>query len=123
MPLGTEVGFSQGDIALDGDPAALLNKCSAVAEIGDRLVATDMGRKLGAVPLFFGGGGAGSPSNKMWRGPRPTSVPSGTLINPAIWPQQTRAKNSKGAVPLGGAGPHLPQCRLHPGLTSYQVAF
>jgi len=54
MPLGTEVGLGTGETVLDRDPAALFNKCSAVAEIGDRLVATDMGRKLGAVPLFWG---------------------------------------------------------------------
>ena len=29
----------------------------------------------------------------MWPGPRPTSVPSGILIHPAVWPQQTWAKN------------------------------
>jgi len=34
------------------------------------LAATDMGRKLGAMPLS--GGRAGSPSNTMWPGPRPT---------------------------------------------------
>jgi len=28
------------------------NKCSAVAEMGDRLATVDMGRKLGAVPLL-----------------------------------------------------------------------
>ena len=33
-----------------------------------RLATIDMGRKLGAVR----GGGAGSPSNTMWLGPRPT---------------------------------------------------
>jgi len=34
-----------------------LNKCSAVAEIGDRLATVDMGRKWGAaVSPFFGGG-------------------------------------------------------------------
>jgi len=42
-----------------------------------------------AVPLSARG--AGSPSNTMWSGPRPTSVPSGMLIHPAIWPQQTWA--------------------------------
>ena len=32
-----------------------LNKCSAVAEMGDRLATIDMGRKLkGAVPLLGG---------------------------------------------------------------------
>ena len=43
--------------------------------MGDRLATTDMGRKLRVVPLFFGGG-AGSPSNTLWPGPGPTSVPS-----------------------------------------------
>jgi len=34
----------------------LNNKCSAVAEMGDRLATIDMGRKLGDdVPLFGGG--------------------------------------------------------------------
>jgi len=44
-----------------------------------------MGRKLGAVP--FGGGEAGSPSNTMWPGPRPTCKPSFILIRPTVWPQ------------------------------------
>jgi len=34
-------------------------------------------------------GEAGSPSNTMSRGPRPTSAPSGILIHPAVWPQYT----------------------------------
>jgi len=34
------------------------------------LATTDMGRKLGVCPC--GEGGAGSPSNTMWPGPRPT---------------------------------------------------
>jgi len=37
----------------------------------------------------FGGGGAGSPSNTMWSGPRPTCVPSFILIHPTVWPQYT----------------------------------
>jgi len=32
-------------------------------------------------------GGAGSPSNTMLPEPRPTSLPSGILIHPAVWPQ------------------------------------
>jgi len=31
-----------------------LNKCSAVAEMGNRVATIDMGRKLGAVPLMGG---------------------------------------------------------------------
>jgi len=30
------------------------------------------------------------PSNTMWPGPRPTSVPSGILIHPTVWPQYTK---------------------------------
>jgi len=40
-----------------------------------------------AVPLW--GGRAGSPSNTMWPGPRPTCVPSFILIRPTVWPQCT----------------------------------
>jgi len=29
----------------------------------------------------------GSPSNTMWPGPRATSLPSGILIHPTVWPQ------------------------------------
>jgi len=41
------------------------------------------------VPLLGRGKGAGSPSNTMWPGPRSTSVPSGILIHPTIWPHYT----------------------------------
>ena len=38
----------------------------------------------GAVPLSRS---AGNPSNTMWPAPRSTSVPSGVIIRPAVWPQ------------------------------------
>jgi len=43
----------------------------------------------------------------MWSGPRPTSMPSGISIHPAIWPQHIWAENC-GAVHLWGRGrcPH-----------------
>ena len=89
-----------------------LDKSSAVEEMGDRLATIDMGRKLGqALPPFWGGG-AGSPSNTMSLGPRPTSLPSGILIHPAIWQQQTWAENwGSGCAPLGEGelGRHLTQ--------------
>jgi len=47
----------------------------------------DMGRKLGAVPLF--GSRTGSPPNTIWPGPRPTSMLSFIFIRPTVWPQQT----------------------------------
>ena len=59
----------------------------AVAEMGNRLATIDMGRKKGA-PLPFEGE-LGSPSNIMWPEPRYTSLPSGSLIHPIVWPQHT----------------------------------
>jgi len=47
--------------------------------MGDRLATTDIGGKFWE--------GVGSPSNTTWPGPKPTSVPSGILIHPAVWPQ------------------------------------
>jgi len=76
------------------------------------LATTDMGRNFflrGAVPL---GGGAGSASNTMLPRLRPTIVPSGILIHPAVLPQQTWAENWGAVSPFWGGvlGPHLPQC-------------
>jgi len=53
-----------------------------------RLTTIDMDRNLGWGLLcpFKGGGGAGSLSNTMSPGRRPTSVPSGILIYPTVWP-------------------------------------
>jgi len=56
-------------------------------------------------------GGAGSLSNTMSAGTRSTSVQSGVFIHPAVWPQETWAKNWVGAMPffLGEVGPHRTQ--------------
>ena len=45
--------------------------------------------------------GAGSPSNTMSPAPRPTSVTSGILNHPAIWPQQILAEHWGGCARLG----------------------
>ena len=46
--------------------ALIKYKSSAVAEMGDRLAAIDMGRKVGGCCAPFRvGGGAGSPSNRV----------------------------------------------------------
>jgi len=66
----------------------------------------NMGRKVvGGCCAHFGG--AGSPSNTM----SPTSVSSGILIHPAVWPQQREAENCS---LLGMAG--SPYNTMWPGL-------
>jgi len=78
-----------------------------------RLVTRDMGRKWGVCPLL---GGAGSPSNAMSHGPRPTSLPSGILIHPTIWLQQIWS-----LCPFGGGelDSRLTQCGQGRGLPAY----
>ena len=68
-----------------------------------RLATIDLGQKLGGwCALFFFGGEAGSPSITKSPGPRPTSIPSGILVHPAVWPQQTLAKNWGGCTSFRG---------------------
>jgi len=63
-------------------------------DLASRLAATEMGRKLGGLrPLFWGT--AGSPSNTKLPGPRPTSIPSGILICPTVWPQYTNVTDGQ----------------------------
>jgi len=50
------------------------------------------GQKIGGLCPFLGGG-SGFPCDTMSPGQRPTSIPSGILIHPAIWPQRTCVKN------------------------------
>ena len=50
------------------------------------------GPKIGGCCTLFIGE-AGSPSNTVLPGPRPTSLPSGVLIHPAVWPQQIWTEN------------------------------
>jgi len=35
---------------------------------------------------------AGTQSNAMWPGPRSTSGPSGVIVHPVVWPQNTRTE-------------------------------
>jgi len=86
------------------------NKCSVVVEMGDRLATINMGRKLGkAVPLL---GGAEVTQCGLGRGY--TFVPSGILMHPAVWPQQTWAENWE-AVPLWGREARSPSNAMWPG--------
>jgi len=61
-------------------------------DLFSRLATINIGRKFGGSAPFWGGR-AVSPSNTKSPGPRPTSVPSGILLHPAIWPQQIWAEN------------------------------
>ena len=64
------------------------NKSSAVAEMGDHTTAKWAEKwEWGCCSPFREE--VGSPSNTMPPGPRPTSVRSGILIHPAVWPQYT----------------------------------
>ena len=65
-------------------------------EMGDRLATIDKDRNVGAAaPLSVGGGAAGSPSKRISPAPRPTSVPSGILIHPIVWPQYTNVTDTQ----------------------------
>jgi len=55
-------------------------------DLSSRLATTDMAENWGSC-CALSGSGAGSPSNTMWPGTRPTSVPSFILIHPTVWPQ------------------------------------
>ena len=69
--------------------AHLHDKCHR--DPSSHLATIDMGEKLGAPPFLRRG--AGSPSNTKSAGPKPTFIPSGILIHPAIWPQQIWAES------------------------------
>jgi len=52
----------------------------------------------------FAAGGAGSPSNAMWPGPRPTSVRNGISIHAAAWPQWTCGATLEQVTRISGHG-------------------
>ena len=64
-----------------------------------RLAAIDMDRKLEAPPLF--GERAGCASDTKSPGLRPTSVPSGILIRPTVWPQCTNVADRQDILDNG----------------------
>jgi len=58
-------------------------------------------------------GGAGFPSNTMSPEPRPTSIPSGILIHPTIWPQYTSFTERQTGHPSRSTGWTV-MCNCHP---------
>jgi len=112
--------------------------CCAFADssIGTRLIQSDLGRGLlpyqvasSSIQLFghnrhgstIGWGGyalflgvAGSPSNTKSPVLRPTCIPSGILMHPAVWPQYKWAKNW-GSAPFLGRRAWSPSSTVWPG--------
>jgi len=89
-PLMSAISYGQWEVYKFRLPSdgIINNECSAVAQMGDRLAPIDMGHKEGGgccAPF----GGAGSPSNTIWPGPRSTAMPSFIMIHPTVWPQYT----------------------------------
>jgi len=88
---------TSGKVKNGGRPlTSILNKCSAVAEMGDRLVTIDMSRKLGCPPFFWGG--ELDPHLIQCRLGRDLRIPSGILMYPDVWPQQTWTENWGGGL-------------------------
>jgi len=64
-----------------------------------------MGQKLGRGLRRLSEEGAGSPYNTKSPGQRPTSIPSGILIHPVIWPHHNRyGRRLGGSAPFWGRG-------------------
>ena len=78
-----------------------------------------MGRKLwGSVPFW---GELVPISDTMSLGPRPTSLPNGILVHPAIWPQQIWAENWRAVLLLGEGGAASPSITMWPGCRSTRM--
>jgi len=86
---------------------ALYNKSSAVAEMGDR-GHNRHGPKRGRGCCAPFTGAAGSPSNTMWPELRSTSVPSGTLIHPAVEATIGMGRKFGGSAPCLVRGSWVP---------------
>jgi len=108
-------------LALNGLGEAYLHDTKWRLHPSSRLATVDMGRKVWVLCSFGKEGWA--PSNTMSPRPRYTSLPSGSLIHPAVWPQQTWAKNWRELCTFreGELGLHLAQCGLCRGLSPCQV--
>ena len=92
---------------------------SGILSIQQCLATIAMGRTLGyAVLPFWGDLGRHLTQCRLH------GLPNGILIHPAVWPQETWAKNWT-AVPLLGEGelsPHLTQCDVSQGLHTILIS-
>jgi len=67
-------------------------------------------------------GVAGAPSKTKSPGTRPTCIPSGILVHPAVWPLRTLADNWGGTVPLYGRGAGSPSNTKWPRLRPSSIS-
>ena len=87
--LGRGAGSPSKTISLGPRPTSLLSSILIYATIWPQQI---WGENCGGGAMrlcHFGGGGAGSPSNTVWPGPRPTCTPSFILIHQTVWSQYT----------------------------------
>ena len=119
MPLSRELGLRLLQCGLGRGLLPYQEASSSIQPFGHNR----HGPKIGGLHPLLRGGGAGTSYNTMSLGLRPTSLPSGILIHPAIWPQQIWADNW-GCAPLGEGevGPHRAQCGLGRDLPPCQAA-
>ena len=88
VPLSVAGAGTPSDTMSSGAEARLRTKWCP--DPSSHLAIIYIGRKVGVVcPCHRDR--SGSPSNTMWPGHSPTSLPSGILIHPTAWPQQTWA--------------------------------
>ena len=111
---GHSYGLSQYNVGIREGCEVMRSACASVclsvrSHISTRaqqllrwatVLPQDMGRKLGGGLCAPFRGGAGPPSNTMSPEPRPTSVPSGILIHPTIWPQCTNVTDRQDNGPV-----------------------
>jgi len=115
---GGELGTHLAQCVLDRGPPPCQVPSWSIQPFGHNRHRT----KIGGSAPFSGRGGTGFPSNTKSPGPRPTSIPSGILTHPVIWPQQIWAKNWR-LCPFWERvlGLHLTQCGRGRGLPACQV--
>ena len=68
-------------------------------------------RKFGDVPIL----GSWVPIEHNVPGLRPTSIPSGIFVHPAVWSQQSSTENWGGLCPFEGGRAGSPSIKMWPG--------
>jgi len=90
--LGGELGPNLAQCSLDHGPPLCQVPSRSIQPFGHNGHGPKIGER-GSAPFL--GRGAGSPSNTMWPGMRPTCLPSFVLIRPTVWPQCTNVTDTQ----------------------------